>query len=275
MDVVNERVKRDIWQAILALSPIMLVFFLVAFRQPLFTKIPLKNELSVITGTLETIEEQHASILTSDGYIKVTYECLCHYGWGEKAFDYGMVISALAQNTDDGYQLWQLVINQQTIFTYADIAMKKQQQVHSANLIAMPGIIISLVLLLQLVIQKIDDKKQLVDLAKLDDLFDRLADVSQSDSSRLDNLDEILSYQPFEIIGNLEVIGMFNNNSQLFSDRIGVELGLLWSEMAFEELQAIDYLQPAVKSAAMKVLQTKNRQWYQKLYKSGWLAAGA
>ena len=153
--------------------------------------------------------------------------------------------------------------------------MKKQQQVHSANLIAMPGIIISLVLLLQLVIKKIDDKKRLVNLAKLDDLFDRLADVSQSDSSRLDNLDEILSYQPFEIIGNLEVIGMFNNNSQLFSDRIGVELGILWSEMAFEELEAIDYLQPAVKSAAMKVLQTKNRQWYQKLYKSGWLAAGA
>lgn len=261
--------KSEIWQLLVTILPIAFIILLVSFWEPLFTTIPDKNDLKVISGSLNKIGKKCGSVQTSDGKININYECLCNHGWGVKSFQEGMHVFALGQQDGASYKLWEFEINGTKIFEYNDIATKKLESENLAKVIGYPGIFLSLALMVQLALQKINGREYQKKLKLLYGLLDELADTALPDSKRLAHLDNILTYKPGDIVEPLEVIAMNNNNSDEFLSRIGACLGELWSEMEVEYVEAITYIQPSAKASAIIVLKSKNTELLAKLREVG------
>ena len=257
--------QSEIWQGLLSLSPLALVFFMVSFWEPLFETVPDRNELKVITGNANVIGKKGGSIDTPNGTLAIKYECLCDYGWGEKNFEKGVPVNSLGEQKDGEYNIWELKIGESQIFTYDDIASKKLENVRNAKDIAIPGIIISMALMLLLGMRKLKERKTQAEKSILFGLLDDLSDNSKPDPERLRCLDKILYYDTNDFIEALEVIAMNNTNSEIFLNRVGIELGGFWSGMEVEEIEAVTYVQPAAKISAVNVMRAKNIELHRKL----------
>ena len=265
--------RSDVWQGLLSLSPFALIFFLASFWEPLFSTVPDKKELTVISGSANVIRKNSGSINTPDGVVAVSYECLCNYGWGEKSFEKGLPVYALGALSNGGYRIWELKIGQDQVFTYDDYAHKELEKINSAKSIAVPGIVVSILLMLLLGIRKLKERKSQKNYSALFALLDDLADNSKQDSERLGALDEILCYEKRDFIEALEFIAMNNTNSEFFLSKVGCELGKLWSGMEIQEIEAITYVQPAAKISAVKVMKSQNTELHSQLQEIGAVTA--
>lgn len=259
MNKLNNIFESDIWQGLISLSPLALAFFLISFREPLFTTIPGKNELGAVEGSAIYIGKNSGRLNTPNGTVEINYKCLGNYGWGEKSFKKGASIHGFGEKHDNAYELWELSIGDTVIFSYEDIASEKLEAKESALYIAGPGIIISSLFLLQFGFRQVKGTKKQNKRKVLFTLLDNLADQSKPDDERLGYLSEILTYDSWEIIEPLELIAMTNTNSDRFLSKIGETLGALWSTMEIDDIEAILYIQAPAKVSAVNVMKKKNK----------------
>lgn len=258
MQLFNKVFKTDLWIGLVSISPLIFIFFLVSFWEPLFTSVPDKNDLELISGESIKIGKRHSIVKYNNQNIKVSYDCLCNYGWGEKSFKNGDNIYGLGEKADDGYILWSLKIADNEVINFEKLTTDKIERKTEAKKIAIPGMILSSLLMIQLFIQRSKIKKEEKSNNELFDILDKVADSSEPDSTRLSYLKKVIIYDADIIVDPLVQIAMDNTNSDILQKAIGKELGALWNNMDAQELEVIKYIQPSAKQAAVKELKGNN-----------------
>ena len=270
---MNKLFENEIWKGLSGLAPIALMFFIGIFYEPLLATVPAKSDLKVLSGESFEIGKSSATIHTSNGQKEIKYECLCNYGWGTNSFANGSEITALANSLDSSEKVWELSIGEKLIYSYDEIATEKLAEISSAKSIAIPGITISFILTLLLLFQKYYGREKKKAHKKLYDLLDCLADTSTEESIREGYLLKVLSFDSEDIVYPLEMIAMNNVNSKKFLQKLGHELGNIWSEMPIEEIEAITFVQLPAKEAAMTVIEQNNKHLYNQVWELGSVSA--
>ncbi len=132
---------RDIWESedfyrFLAIAPVFIFLGAMLLYSGLMSSIPEKGDLVRMSGEVTSLKNSSAKVTTDSVNEKLSFPCICDYGWGYKAFDNPVVYHALVFTDDKGMMdAWELQLNDRKIFSYEDIAPGKKSKKEEETLL--------------------------------------------------------------------------------------------------------------------------------------------
>lgn len=223
----------------------LIVIAVIAFN--LFTDNPPdEKDLMNVQGEVVVIDPNFAFIKYGDGQVKITYECLCNYGWKEKNLASAKYLQAQVTGSSGKYEAWRLILDDKMILNRMDAS-------------GSPALISILALLSLIFIGIIAANK--IKLKKLEKfyrgIFEKVMQIEDPELSvdeRLAIVEELLASDDDRLLFSFAELGRFNDLPEALQIKVGDALGYFMAKYddppeLYEDI--LRSLQPQVKTAAL------------------------